>query len=48
MSMTHANATDRRSFIKTGFAALSSLAVGETILLMPSEAEAFFGIKSLS
>ncbi len=42
MSMTPANATDRRSFIKTGFAALSSLAVGETILLMPSEAEAFF------
>jgi thiosulfate reductase / polysulfide reductase chain A len=33
---------NRRGFLKTGFGALSSLAVGETILLMPSEAEAFF------
>jgi thiosulfate reductase / polysulfide reductase chain A len=33
--------TDRRDFFKTGFAALSTLAVGETILLMPTEAEAF-------
>ncbi len=36
------SSTDRREFLKTGFAALSTLAVGETILLMPSEAQAFF------
>ncbi len=30
----------RREFIKTGFGALSTLAVGETILLMPTDAEA--------
>ena len=37
----------RREIIKTGFAALSTLGLGETILLMPSEAEAqLFGKKS--
>ena len=36
----------RRSFIKTGFGALSTLAVGETILLTPTDAEAqLFGAK---
>ena len=30
----------RRNFIKTGFAALSTLAVGETIFLTPTDAEA--------
>ena len=37
----------RREAIKVGFGALSTLAIGETILLMPSEAEAqLFGKKS--
>jgi thiosulfate reductase / polysulfide reductase chain A len=35
-----ATESTRRDFIKTGFAALSTLAMGETIMLMPSEAEA--------
>ena len=30
----------RREFVKTGFGALATLAVGETILLMPTDAEA--------
>ncbi len=33
---------DRRDFIKTGFSGLATLAVGETVLLMPNEAQAFF------
>ena len=33
---------ERRKFIKTGFGALSSLAVGETILLTPTDAQAWF------
>jgi anaerobic selenocysteine-containing dehydrogenase len=38
--------TTRREFIKTGFAALSTLALGETIFLTPTDAEAqFFGYK---
>ena len=32
--------TTRREFIKTGFAALSTLALGETIFLTPTDAEA--------
>ncbi|HTD89607.1 MAG TPA: molybdopterin-dependent oxidoreductase, partial [Burkholderiales bacterium] len=32
----------RRAFIKRGMAAMSTLAVGETILLSPNDAEAFF------
>ena len=35
----------KREFIKRGFAALSSLAVGETILLTPNDAQAFFWSK---
>jgi thiosulfate reductase / polysulfide reductase chain A len=35
----------RRAFVKTGLGALSSLALGETILLAPGEAKAFFGTK---
>jgi thiosulfate reductase/polysulfide reductase chain A len=36
----------RRTFIKTGFGALSTLALGETILLTPNEAQAqFFGYR---
>ena len=39
----------RREFIKTGFGALSTLAVGETILLTPNEAEAqIFGKKKVA
>lgn len=36
---------ERRKFIKTGFGALSSLAVGETILLTPTDAQAWFWSK---
>jgi thiosulfate reductase / polysulfide reductase chain A len=36
----------RRATIKTGFAALSTLALGEIILLTPSDAEAFFWNKN--
>ncbi len=35
----------RRAFMKTGLGALSTLALGETILLTPGEAKAFFGPK---
>ncbi len=33
----------RREFVKTGIGALSTLALGETILLAPSDAKAFWG-----
>jgi thiosulfate reductase / polysulfide reductase chain A len=35
----------RRTFVKTGFGALSTLALGETILLTPTDANAFFSKK---
>jgi thiosulfate reductase / polysulfide reductase chain A len=36
---------ERREFMKTGLGALSTLALGETILLTPGDAKAFWGAK---
>ena len=45
----HDHGVTRRDFIKTGFAALSTLALGETIFLTPTDAEAqLFGKKKVA